>query len=241
MPIAKSMLYIFCFLHQTTTIYNRIHFFVRCISFVSYIKPQLLSQSPCCSTCCISFVSYIKPQLSDGTRNALGCCISFVSYIKPQRLLSRFLCLFVVYLLFPTSNHNPQRCGKRGSRLYIFCFLHQTTTRRKEDAFTTSLYIFCFLHQTTTLSVLEVSALWLYIFCFLHQTTTGVHSQTFSFSCISFVSYIKPQLYCVCPIFKYCCISFVSYIKPQPTRSNQLTHKSCISFVSYIKPQLSDK
>ena len=171
MPIAKSMLYIFCFLHQTTTIYNRIHFFVRCISFVSYIKPQL----------------------SDGTRNALGCCISFVSYIKPQRLLSRFLCLFVVYLLFPTSNHNPQRCGKRGSRLYIFCFLHQTTTRRKEDAFTTSLYIFCFLHQTTTLQPCAYFRHGLYIFCFLHQTTTPLSIAWFAPRCISFVSYIKPQ------------------------------------------------
>ena len=216
MPIAKSMLYIFCFLHQTTTCGDLQAARAGCISFVSYIKPQPCNLVPISATGCISFVSYIKPQLR---------CRSLGSHR-------------VVYLLFPTSNHNPRSCAWRCFRLYIFCFLHQTTTVMKETIFVTVLYIFCFLHQTTTVHSDSPFAcmlyifcflhqtttaeptfmrmLRLYIFCFLHQTTTGVHSQTFSFSCISFVSYIKPQLYCVCPIFKYCCISFVSYIKPQP-------------------------
>ena len=56
------------------------------------------------------------------------CCISFDSYIKPQpiRLLRRRF--RVVYLLIPTSNHNPSIGKKRSEKLYIFWFLHQTTT-----------------------------------------------------------------------------------------------------------------
>ena len=100
----------------------------RCISFVSYIKPQPCNLVPISATGCISFVSYIKPQLR---------CRSLGSHR-------------VVYLLFPTSNHNPRSCAWRCFRLYIFCFLHQTTT----------LVLLCLL----------------------------------PLSCISFVSYIKPQL-----------------------------------------------
>ncbi|MGG6550458.1 UNVERIFIED_CONTAM: hypothetical protein NY100_34195, partial [Prevotella sp. 15_C9] len=55
-----------------------------CISFDSYIKPQLRISSLKKSPGCISFDSYIKPQLL-GTELifAIGC-ISFDSYIKPQ-------------------------------------------------------------------------------------------------------------------------------------------------------------
>ena len=57
----------------------------RCISFDSYIKPQL---------CCL--------HLLDGES-----CISFDSYIKPQRIVRSQVKTQVVYLLIPTSNHNP--------------------------------------------------------------------------------------------------------------------------------------
>ena len=55
-------------------------------------------------------------------------CISFDSYIKPQRL--RLCCRFlaVVYLLIPTSNHNGSAIAPNALPLYIFWFLHQTTT-----------------------------------------------------------------------------------------------------------------
>ena len=36
----------------------------------------------------------------------------------------------VVYLLYPTSNHNSTRFSKFNEELYIFCILHQTTTYR---------------------------------------------------------------------------------------------------------------
>ena len=101
------------------------------------------------------------------------CCIYFDSYIKPQ-LRSNIHCLDrVVYLLIPTSNHNLLAFSSVFWRLYIFWFLHQTTT--------------------ITVSMV---------------TEDG---------CISFDSYIKPQL----PSYKdsapASCISFDSYIKPQLT------------------------
>ena len=84
-PIYKILLlYIFWFLHQTTT-----------------------ENAPGVLDCrCISFDSYTKPQLR-------GC--SSVLYV-------------VVYLLIPTPNHNLQAMVMFFSELYIFWFLHQTTT-----------------------------------------------------------------------------------------------------------------
>ena len=79
-------LYIVRFLHQTTTAATSLRGMISCISFVSYIKPQLHKSHPYSGVCCISFVSYIKPQPILCTGGFDKCCISFVSYIKPQRI-----------------------------------------------------------------------------------------------------------------------------------------------------------
>ena len=156
----------------------------------------------------------------------------------------RNLHLRVVYLLIPTSNHNCVLIGGRASWLYIFWFLHQTTTPAAASCN-------CFK---------------LYIFWFLHQTTTRRNRLTENHGCISFDSYIKPQptrltaayrlvVYLLIPtsnhnhytiehtgrvlyIFWFlhqtttmlayclqrrCCISFDSYIKPQPSRQPPLS------------------
>ena len=55
---------------------------------------------------CISFDSYIKPQLTTFIYSFRFGCISFDSYIKPQLCLLKVLFWVVVYLLIPTSNHN---------------------------------------------------------------------------------------------------------------------------------------
>ena len=55
-------------------------------------------------------------------------CISFDSYIKPQLDPAHVRKLLVVYLLIPTSNHNYHYDNKGVKKLYIFWFLHQTTT-----------------------------------------------------------------------------------------------------------------
>ena len=168
-------------------------------------------------------------------------------------------CSLVVYLSLPTSNHNWQMLMLSPLMLYIFRFLHQTTTWANDGHLLAKLYIFRFLHQTTTLDRLLRIIL----------------------SCISFASYIKPQLnallnkknkvvylslptsnhnttsiaYAACGlyIFRFLhqtttkarfwsvlprCISFASYIKPQQVDVNWSESARCISFASYIKPQL---
>ena len=124
----RYKLYIFWFLHQTTTIRN--------------------------------------------SNNKLDSCISFDSYIKPQLYKGLINLYLVVYLLIPTSNHNQSQKYHDSMMLYIFWFLHQTTTLMLHRIFSTELYIFWFLHQTTTYSL----------------------SATEQRRCISFDSYIKPQL-----------------------------------------------
>ena len=165
------LLYIFWFLHQTTTIECTTFLPLCCISFDSYIKPQLLSVRLFFR--CVVYLLiptsnhnqlanliadtklYIFWFLHQTTTWGLqvswrGRCISFDSYIKPQQktennkwshvvyLLiptsnhnSRLLCnceTEVVYLLIPTSNHNIITTILRCQKLYIFWFLHQTTT-----------------------------------------------------------------------------------------------------------------
>ena len=148
LPIV-DMLYIFRFLHQTTTI---------------------------CWLC-----SWVKG------------CISFVSYIKPQQFVLRSHSTCVVYLSFPTSNHNLSCHISEHVTLYIFRFLHQTTTTYRIILQVCQLYIFRFLHQTTTCNGLWQCKSVLYIFRFLHQTTTYCRMASSCRCCISFVSYIKPQ------------------------------------------------
>ncbi len=138
-------------------------------------------------------VSYIKPQLVLGTASVVPCCISLVSYIKPQLRTVKGYLVRVVYLWFPTSNHNNRLLWKYFPQLYIFGFLHQTTTPQYGDESFAPLYIFGFLHQTTTGRHSSTMTGRLYIFGFLHQTTTLKSLQTAVPCCISLVSYIKPQ------------------------------------------------
>ena len=105
-----------------------------------------------------------------------GClhysCISYYSYIKPQLYCHSLLQLSVVYRTIPTSNHNLNAEEKKNLALYIVLFLHQTTTVVRVCWRLFGLYIVLFLHQTTTMLALSF----------------------FRFRCISYYSYIKPQL-----------------------------------------------
>ena len=124
------MLYIFYILHQTTT-----------------SKPLSTQHFGC-----ISFISYIKPQLMPLPIMRGAGCISFISYIKPQPTLSPPVTHRVVYLLYPTSNHNLSLRVNCKHSLYIFYILHQTTTNTSSVVAVVVLYIFYILHQTTTYS-----------------------------------------------------------------------------------------
>ena len=121
-------LYIFWFLHHTTTPLPSFYIPEGCISFDSYIKPQLKINYCPPPFGCISFDSYIKPQPRTYLSPYPQSCISFDSYIKPQPFLHPYSLVLVVYLLIPTSNHNHLRRNTDAYLLYIFWFLHQTTT-----------------------------------------------------------------------------------------------------------------
>ena len=123
--------------------------------------------------------------------------------------------LQVVYLYIPTSNHNCLHgcCDVLG--LYIFIFLHQTTTRHEQDSRRTGLYIFIFLHQTTTTRHDFTKEDVLYIFIFLHQTTTYLLRKI-----NKYLLYIFIFLHQTTTVGRgvknfICCISLYSYIKPQ--------------------------
>ena len=143
-------MYIFRFLHQTTTSFIFFKYCYSCISFVFYIKPQPVNAIFACA--CVVYLSF-----STSNHN-------------PVVVSSRVI--LVVYLSFSTSNHNLQWNYHVSFGLYIFRFLHQTTTPTLFDTFLYLLYIFRFLHQTTTGERLARFTAKLYIFRFLHQTTT---------------------------------------------------------------------
>ena len=165
-------MYIFIFLHQTTTLLVRLLGTLRCISLYSYIKPQRRTVLHIAHPCCISLYSYIKPQRYTFRHEIGGSCISLYSYIKPQPLEVLTHCRPVVYLYIPTSNHNHNHVEPLFAELYIFIFLH----------------------QTTTIHVVTFTSPGLYIFIFLHQTTTPRGGKLRFLRCISLYSYIKPQL-----------------------------------------------
>ena len=189
----KRRLYIFYILHQTTTLKTLTLLLVRCISFISYIKPQLRLARWLHLSRCISFISYIKPQLHTvccGTTNVVYLLYPTSNH-NPHRYLAKLR--NVVYLLYPTSNHNCGWFAVSDVTLYIFYILHQTTTQMLHFNEESRLYIFYILHQTTTL--------WLKWAIYMR--------------CISFISYIKPQRFRLWLYNVYRCISFISYIKPQ--------------------------
>ena len=166
------MLYIVRFLHQTTTYEGEMKTFYRCISSVSYIKPQRDSLRCLQKIGCISSVSYIKPQRKMIKFEKFVSCISSVSYIKPQPLptdwLSAHRCISsvsyikpqlliqwiepeeVVYRPFPTSNHNgiPDAIG--GITVVYRPFPTSNHNSGNVVYHDVELYIVRFLHQTTT-------------------------------------------------------------------------------------------
>ena len=132
------------------------------------------------------------------TRKNTGC-ISFDSYIKPQ--LS-WWCQFpwwVVYLLIPTSNHNRrQRTFWNKEVVYLLI----PTSNHNYGSFVrwiaSVVYLLIPTSNHNSFPVFR-NIMLLYIFWFLHQTTTVVINGNNPIGCISFDSYIKPQLW-GCPV-----------------------------------------
>ena len=113
-----------------------------CISFDSYIKPQLLNVFDGEDECCISFDSYIKPQLQHRVCDGFVGCISFDSYIKPQLLLLPDKLVLVVYLLIPTSNHNSKM--PQCTMSMVVYLLIPTSNHNSNIEFVTALWLYIF-------------------------------------------------------------------------------------------------
>ena len=186
-----------------------------CISFDSYIKPQLSMTTPNCTVCCISFDSYIKPQQGPLPTRSVAVVYLLIPTSNHNAPIKRKQYPLVVYLLIPTSNHNG--CPAYVLKYMVVYLLIPTSNHNatlgavvaigvvylliptsnhnscSSAGLCISLYIFWFLHQTTTMIASLSKCLMLYIFWFLHQTTTGISSTLCHTRCISFDSYIKPQ------------------------------------------------
>ena len=186
-------MYIFWFLHQTTTCFCSINLFLCCISFDSYIKPQPLDYF-----------------ILNNVR-----CISFDSYIKPQPMRTLVMKLSVVYLLIPTSNHN-EKLFKNAQKKVVYLLIptsnHNSASYKKLVDAVVYLLIPTSNHNRRLFYHYHFG---LYIFWFLHQTTTKKLKRMLLKRCISFDSYIKPQPSTRMSWQEICCISFDSYIKPQ--------------------------
>ena len=184
------MLYIFWLLHQTTTLSDMRLSLSRCISFDSYIKPQPPAHHPSYArvvylltptsnhnltpAVVLPSVLYIFWLLHQ-TTTYKWCfwihfsCISFDSYIKPQHIASQLVRMIVVYPYI-----KPQLCPSN-TFFPAVVYLLTPTSNHNLSASTEqvpTLYIFWLLHQTTTIPLQRVQSL----------------------GCISFDSYIKPQL-----------------------------------------------
>ena len=188
------MLYIFIFLHQTTTFRMQWQYQVRCISLYSYIKPQHRPSNWFKICGCISLYSYIKPQPSARPISLYLVVYLYIPTSNHNRpLLFRYEVL-VVYLYIPTSNHNVPHCIEVPGLLYIFIFLHQTTTGLSDfqlldccislysyikpqppprcAPFLSVVYLYIPTSNHNETKHLTKSVV-LYIFIFLHQTTTA--------------------------------------------------------------------
>ena len=188
------LLYIFWFLHQTTTLY------------ITYLK------------WCPLYIFWFLHQTTTMLTSLLifPSCISFDSYTKPQPSGDGNVFFRVVYLLIPTPNHNSIRLLSIRCTLYIFWFLHQTTTIFKPLASEGG----CISFDSYT------------------KPQRYCHRKLWVLRCISFDSYTKPQPDALLYLKATSCISFDSYIKPQLKYAQASTLSGCISFDSYIKPQL---
>ena len=188
-------LYIFWFLHQTTTVFWLTYDFCSCISFDSYIKPQLQINILLDNPSCISFDSYIKPQPEQIRFERSISCISFDSYIKPQLWAIALRLPPVVYLLIPTSNHNSG-CWTIPTAWVVYLLIPTSNHNVTEDAPVQFRVVYLLIptsnHNPWFTRNLGFT---LYIFWFLHQTTTASLIVPDISSCISFDSYIKPQLF----------------------------------------------
>ena len=159
------------FLHQTTTIYQK-------------MIPMM---------CCICLDSYIKPQHGFRQRRYLYCCICLDSYIKPQPLMCLLCQYLVVYVLIPTSNHNHTMTISLVISLYMSWFLHQTTTFNVCGQCPTGcICLDSYIKPQHVIKLLLIRLSCICLDSYIKPQLTK-HLYPRQASCICLDSYIKPQ------------------------------------------------
>ena len=233
------MLYIVLFLHQTTTAIESGFCKTGCISYYSYIKPQLRDGYRIHQQGCISYYSYIKPQHWKNQSFGSSGCISYYSYIKPQQILISkritLSCISYYSYIKPQqeietltdgtscisyySYIKPQPAIGAGAGLLVVYRTIPTSNHNVLLNWYTKHFVVYRTIPTSNHNVLLLVAggVVLYIVLFLHQTTTACTASRKRRSCISYYSYIKPQQRFQSFISSLSCISYYSYIKPQRT------------------------
>ena len=84
-----------------------------------------------------------RHRLNDG-------CICLFSYIKPQLGRRLLAVVTVVYVCFPTSNHNSSPSSLFRTRVVYVCFPTSNHNMKRRTISNIRLYMSVFLHQTTT-------------------------------------------------------------------------------------------
>ena len=167
----SALLFMVFFLHQTTTWRGVFPLPSRCLWSFSYIKPQppgidgrrrlvVYGLFPTSNhnhdvhrvVHIELFMVFFLHQTttSSGAAWSSSRCLWSFSYIKPQPWSEGQVVVFVVYGLFPTSNHNTVTYGLAYTLLFMVFFLHQTTTLDHTLTTPPMLFMVFFLHQTTT-------------------------------------------------------------------------------------------
>ena len=194
--IVLFLLYIFIFLHQTTTLPPMYLMTLKLYIFIFLHQTTTNQAFDVECHCCISLYSYIKPQLIDFPHYKNNVVYLYIPTSNHNKRIQLAIMLMVVYLYIPTSNHNSSLLFLCLSGLYIFIFLHQTTTAL--------IYSYFFQCCISLYSYIKPQ-----LCCVMAATPCR---------CISLYSYIKPQLQFLSISGLARCISLYSYIKPQLMR-----------------------
>ena len=146
----RRKLYIVLFLHQTATQHVILLYWFCCISFYSYIKPQLSWLFLFCAG--VVYRSIPTSNRNHDSSSLIRLQVVYRSIPTSNRNLqgAEHVPTLVVYRSIPTSNRNQLGPVHHADELYIVLFLHQTATTTHHWHCLPALYIVLFLHQTAT-------------------------------------------------------------------------------------------
>ena len=217
-------LYIVLFLHQTTTYPYVWRNLPRCISYYSYIKPQrnlqVFDSRP------VVYRTIPTSNHNWSSRDIVVPVLYIVLFLHQTTTLSRLpysvYPLYIVLFLHQTTTTRLILLIK--IKLYIVLFLHQTTTAFfKTDRLISCISYYSYIKPQRQLNAPGIKYVvyrtiptsnhnlifshhlvrLLYIVLFLHQTTTDRDVAELYGGCISYYSYIKPQLFFFHLFFKW--------------------------------------